>query len=219
VIVSHKHRFIFVAVPRTGTQSVRAALRPHLDGGDWEQADWRVDKRLPIPEIAAIDHGHVTAMEMKPWLDKRVWQDYFKFSFVRNPLERFISSAFLKNARRPLFLAHPRRYLTLILESPSTMAGLFYRPQLGFLSNPENQLAVDYVGRFESLQDDFDRVCRQVGLPPTALTHLHRSRHESAGRYYDDELKRKVEQAYEQDIRAFGYRFESSPDGGVTSAS
>lgn len=214
MIVSHKHRFIFVAVPRTGTQSIRAALRPHLDDGDWEQADWQAGKRLPIPEIAAIDHGHVTAMEMQPALDERAWREYFKFSFVRNPWERFVSCAFFKNTRRPFFLAQPRRYLKLLLESPSTMSGLFYRPQLGFLGDAEDRLAVDYVGRFESLQDDFDRVCRQVGLPPTALTHLNRSRHEPAGRYYDDELKRKVEQHYARDIRAFDYRFEWPPDGG-----
>jgi hypothetical protein len=212
VIVSHKHRFIFVAVPKTATQSIRAALRPYLGSGDWEQADWGAGRRLPVPEIAAIDHGHVAVTEMRPWLADEVWRDYFKFAFVRNPWDRFISCAFFKNRKRPFFLANPRRYAKLLLESPRTMAGLFYRPQLAFLTDAENRLAVDQVGRFESLQDDFDSVCRRIGLPPTPLPHLNRSRHELPGRYYDDELRRKVEQFYEPDVRAFDYRFEGAVD-------
>jgi len=199
-----------VAVPKTGTQSIRAALRPHLGSDDWEQADWGLDARLPIPEIAAIEHGHVSVAEMQPWLGDRVWSSYFKFSFVRNPWERFISCAFFKNRTRPFFLAHPRRYAKLILDSPRTMAGLFYRPQATFLSDAGGRLAVDHVGRLESLQQDFDHVCRQVGLPLSALAHLNQSHHGPPGCYYDDELKVKVERYYEQDIRSFGYRFEGS---------
>ena len=48
MIVSFLHRFIFVAVPKTGTDSVRQALRPHLGPEDMEQARLLVEKQFPM---------------------------------------------------------------------------------------------------------------------------------------------------------------------------
>ena len=48
MIISHQHRFIFVAVPKTGTHSVRQALREHLDHEDIEQVGLFVNKAVPL---------------------------------------------------------------------------------------------------------------------------------------------------------------------------
>ncbi len=47
VIVSHRHRFIFAAVPKTGTHSVRQALREQMGDEDVEQVGLFVNKRFP----------------------------------------------------------------------------------------------------------------------------------------------------------------------------
>ena len=54
MIISFKHKFVFVAVPKTGTHAVRQALRAHLALEDIEQVGLFVQKKLPIPDLAAL---------------------------------------------------------------------------------------------------------------------------------------------------------------------
>ena len=54
MIISNLHRFIFVAVPKTGTHSVRQALREHMGPDDLEQVRLFVEKRFPMPELAKL---------------------------------------------------------------------------------------------------------------------------------------------------------------------
>ena len=62
MIVSHEHRFIFAAVPKTGTHSIREALRPQLGPDDVEQARLIVEKRFPWQLVERIGvHGAATA--------------------------------------------------------------------------------------------------------------------------------------------------------------
>jgi hypothetical protein len=66
MIVSHQHRFIFAAIPKTGTHSVRQALREQLGPDDIEQVGLFVDKRFPYPARAQIRHGHLSLEQVRP---------------------------------------------------------------------------------------------------------------------------------------------------------
>ena len=64
MIISKLHRFIFVAIPKTGTHSVRQALREQMGPEDMEQVGLFVQKSLPIPDLAKIRHGHLTLSQL-----------------------------------------------------------------------------------------------------------------------------------------------------------
>jgi hypothetical protein len=51
MIISHKHKFIFFAIPRTGTHAIRFALRPFLGEEDWEQVGLFKNSLIPISVI------------------------------------------------------------------------------------------------------------------------------------------------------------------------
>ena len=76
MIVSHRHRFIFAAVPKTGTHSVRQALREHMDVQDVEQVGLFVNKRFPWADLAAIQHGHFSLRQVRPYLGDDAFSDY-----------------------------------------------------------------------------------------------------------------------------------------------
>ena len=105
MIISHRHRFVFTAIPKTGTHSVRQALREQLGPDDLEQVRLFVEKRLPWPELARLGHGHISLAELRPVLGEEMFGDYFKFAFVRNPFERFVSyCAFATSQQAALLL-------------------------------------------------------------------------------------------------------------------
>ena len=207
MIVSHAHRFIFFAVPKTGSQSIRAALRPQMGAGDWEQAEWGVSKRVPIAELAGIGHGHVRVAEARQWLSPEIWSSYLKFACVRNPWHRFVSCAFFKNAKQRLFAERPQACMKLLLQRPQLTDNVFYRPQLDFLTD-DGAMAVDVILRVETLQRDFDMICDRLGLRRSLLTQLNRSDHGDPKDYLDAELIRDVARVYARDIEAFGYTYD-----------
>jgi hypothetical protein len=78
VRISHRHRFVFIAIPKNASTSIRAALGPHSDvlSGD----------RDPY-------YHHVSASALRDHFAEREWDwdGYFKFAVVRNPWERVVS--------------------------------------------------------------------------------------------------------------------------------
>ncbi|MCG8363032.1 MAG: sulfotransferase family protein [Pseudanabaenales cyanobacterium] len=69
-------------------------------------------------------------------------------------------------------------------------------------------LVIDFVGRFENLQSDFDRVCDRMGIEQQPLPHknvMNRKQHYTE--FYDDESQALVKALYHQDIEYFGYEF------------
>ena len=71
-MISHKHQCIFIHIPRTGGTSIEHWFLNHTMG----------NKNLPLK--------HLTAPQAK-LIYKDYWNDYYKFSIIRNPYNRFVS--------------------------------------------------------------------------------------------------------------------------------
>ena len=69
MIVSESLKFVFVAIPKTGTHSIRRALRPHMSDDDMEQVRLFEEKAFPIPELANLRHGHISLAQLKPHIE------------------------------------------------------------------------------------------------------------------------------------------------------
>jgi hypothetical protein len=205
-IISHRHRCIFIAVPKSASHSIRFALRPYLDAKDEEQVALFLHKRIQRPIFASMAHGHQTAAEVREALGDERWRQYFSFAVVRNPWARFVSYvAFMKRGGE--FQQDPTRAMRRVLENPQNQSHIHYRPQSDYVVDGSGQRLVTRICRAEHLQTDFDAVTQTLGLPAIRLDLHNASEHEHYAGYYDGPLIDAVAERYREDIERFGYRF------------
>ena len=69
------------------------------------------------------------------------------------------------------------------------------------------EFKMDFVGKMENLQRDFDFICKDIGIPRQDLPHVNRSDHKCYTEYYDDQTKRVISDLYREDIERFNYNF------------
>ena len=82
MLISHKHKFITIDIPKTGTRSLRESLLP-----------LGVVDICGTPNLDAEFYQHSCAIGVQKQFAKNNWNwnDYFKFTIVRNPWDRYFS--------------------------------------------------------------------------------------------------------------------------------
>ena len=207
MIISALHKFIFVAVPKTGTHAVRQALREHLGPEDLEQVGLFVTKRFPMPELAAIRHGHITLEQVRPHLPPEDFAGYFKFGFVRNPFDRFVSFCSFITRKHGSFDQDPQGVMRHLLFTNPPHRQIHFQPQHIFFTGPDGSLLSDQIGRVETMQASYDEACRRIGIPSRSLDKVNESRRGGYRDYYTPELRDAVAKLYARDLELFGYQF------------
>ncbi len=193
MVISDSHRFIFLAVPKTGTSSIELALEPY---------------RSPI---TAQFNKHATCSRLQRDLPGEVWQSYFKFAFVRNPYDLMQSWYFYRQREELAAPEHPRHHLyTGNLAFEEFILGfakneLMLR-QVDFIAPYGRGVQVDFVGKYETLEQDFQQICEHLGLDPVRLRRVRASGNEETGVNIWSRVTRKVVNDYfAEDFTTFGY--------------
>jgi hypothetical protein len=215
MIISHRHRFLFVAIPKTGTHSVRQALRAHLAEDDLEQVGLFVNRRFPFADLAAIRHGHLSLRQVQPVLQPGQFESYFKFAFVRNPFDRFVSYCAFMSRDSGQFASDARGFMKQVLFQVRPEQHILFQPQHLLLTDADGDVLSDYVGRVEEMQAGYDQVCRQLGFESAPLGRVNSSQRGDYREYYDAELIAGVSEYYRRDLELFSYSFD--PDASQSS--
>lgn len=205
MIVSHQRRFVYFAVPKTATHSIRSALAPALGKQDWQQQALFGRDISPISQLAQIGHGHISLTQLLAATPDTDWGDYFMFGFVRNPYDRFLSVCAFLNRQSSGFVGQECDWMKRALAHVEFRKRVLVQPQIDLLSVDGMNAAIDFVGRYESLQIDVDHVFNQIQLPTKKLTQKNRSNHSSVSDIYDEELRQMTAEFYARDFSAFGY--------------
>lgn len=174
--LNHEHRHYFVHVPKAaGTSMERMAFV----GG----------------------HSHETARS----LARRSPPGYWGWGFVRDPRDRLVAVFHAAQQHgRPRYGS--MGFAQWCAALPASGAGLIHTcPMVDFLCWPDGRLAVDFVGRFERLDEDWRRVCRRLGVEYQALPHRTASSHRPWQEYFTEGLAAHVARVYAADFSTFGY--------------
>ena len=139
------------------------------------------------------------------------WKQYFKFSFVRNPWDKECSDYHYHNkgrlSRGEGAYKNLKEYLQIPQAQPNHDNFYWHSNQLRWLHSSNKKIEIDFIGRFESLQEDFNVACDKIGIPKQQLPHLNATKHKHYTEYYNDETIEMVAEKYAKDIEYFGYKF------------
>ena len=207
MIVAEKPRFIFVHVFKTGGTSVKRVLRRYAMKPGQEFANFFL-KRIGIPQFGPTYYpDHLTAGELVEQVGKERFDSYYSFGFVRNPWDWEVSTYkyILKNQKH--FNHEAVKSLKGFGEYLRWRCDGRFQLQQDFLYLNGKQL-VDFVGRFETLNEDFQSVCRQLQIRHQ-LPVLNRTGGAAYQSYFTDELVELVRCTYQSDIDEFGYQFDN----------
>ena len=75
----------------------------------------------------------------------------------------------------------------------------------------DGKVRLDFIGRFERLEEDFKKLCGKIGLN-VSLPHLNQSQHRDYRSYYTPELRDRVGEFFKRDVELFGYTFDGFKD-------
>ncbi|MEN0106359.1 MAG: sulfotransferase family 2 domain-containing protein [Pseudomonas sp.] len=147
----------------------------------------------------------------------QVYAEAFKFTFVRDPLERAYSAytylrgnvpkqrdmgAYQLVSRYPSFDDFVRGWL----HAENVRRQLHFAPQTDFLVDAGGSLALDFIGRQETLRHDFFTLCELLKISRD-LPHLNASKRPEgrALEFSNARTRQLVRQVYARDYELLGY--------------
>ena len=219
MLISHSHQFLFVHVAKTGGTSVRAALRRYRWFSRYAPmilaASLMSQMTRPRHRLGVKFPRHAKAVAAYEMLPAEIYRGLFKFVFVRNPWDLQVSSWHHIGREKPQVLRQTRTFeeflrLKFDPERPyDYMLDISRELQSDYLVDLHGHTIVDYIGRYEHLQDDFNDICDRIGIPRRALPHERQAvDRRDYRRYYDDNTAELVAGHYAADIERLGYTFD-----------
>ncbi len=234
VIISHRHKFIFIKTGKTAGTSIEVALnaicgaedvctplgkrlkdrssRPGeeaLEPRNWQGFFWpafgpdvpwdRTRREIKDALRRRKFFNHISADQVRRRVPRSVWDGYTKFCFERNPWDKTVSAFHWERKR----LEVPQDFTDWIrVRKPPSHVERY---------SVNGAIAMDFIGKFERLAEDFNDILRSIGvgeipeLPRTKTGFRPDEKHYRD--FYTDETREIVAKACAREIKLFGYEF------------
>ena len=162
---------------------------------------------------------HYTATDYRVIYGRPTFKQYFKFAFVRNPWDRLYSAyRYLKaggwNEKDQLWAETHlgafddfNSFIKHWLTEEHIEGHIHFRPQYRFICDTKSRLLIDYLGYFETINDDFEKISKKLKIDASIGRH-NANPGNSYRDVYDDESRDIVASVYSTDIKLFGYEFD-----------
>ena len=189
-----QHQALFIHIPKSAGRSVVRGLF----------------------DVKSVEHAPADWYQQ---LDAEKFDRYFKFTFVRNPWDRAVSAytylckggsaASVEDQHWAEFVNRFESFDDFVcrwMSEENINRYALFTPQVTFLKDVFGQINMDYVGRFESLEQDFTAIAEKLDIS-AGLPHLNQSRSQDYQTFYGAESRAIIERLYAEDIAEFGYAF------------
>jgi hypothetical protein len=235
MIISHKHKFIFIKTCKTAGTSLEIALSRYCGPDDIITPISAVDEQVrqslgypgpqhylkPKKEYGLADYwtsirkrkpvskfyNHISATDIKRQIPADVWDSYFRFSIVRNPFDRAVSRFFWRNRHGEVSLDQFRSFL---FKDPQALGRNRKRTEI------DGKSVVDFMIRFEHLEEDLLTLSEKLNLPRELYNEFrsfgakkgHRPKNSTPKDLFagfDDGIE-LIMKVCKEDIEEFGYK-------------
>ena len=226
-MISHHKKLIFIHIPKCAGTSIEKAFDHFSNyegrGGQDHRTIRMIEKPLLQKELFSSSENLIEVLrgykiglspsvnpKTKRTVTSNEFNEYFKFTIVRNPWSRVYS--WYKNILRDEI--HLRNYGAdkdmSLNEFIKKYAGTSYplRSQTYWLKNFKGKIDLDYIGRFEEIDETFNMLRKTLNMNDIIFPHEKRSENLDYRDAYDDESIDLVANIYKDDIDAFNYTFE-----------
>lgn len=227
MILSHKHKFIFIKTEKTAGTSIEIALSKFCGDDDIitpiSPKDEEIRKKMgyngpqnyqiPLRQYSRNDYlralyfkkrltfnNHDSVKHLINYIEKDIWNSYYKFCFERNPWDKALSWYYWCNKKQP------RPSVTDFIQSKKA------NKIKGFeLYTIDSELAVDKVYKYEDLNKAMQDIAEKIGLPelpelPNAKGGFRKDKR-SYKEILNEKDKQKIATVYAREIALLGYRF------------
>jgi hypothetical protein len=132
--------------------------------------------------------------------DKILLNDYYSFTFVRNPYDRLLSAYLYRR------ISSEFKYFVeneLVNENGEFWDDHFY-PQ-SWCAECDGEIFTEFIGKFENIAKDWNSVANKIGVSPHLPRTPNGTAPESGIVYYDDKTRDLVRKIYKRDFELFDY--------------
>jgi hypothetical protein len=190
-VLCHHYKSLFIHIPKTAGQSIEHIFL-RLLGLTWETRAPLLLRYNDRPELGPPMLMHLKASDYVRcrYMTEEQFGGYFKFAFVRNPWDRVVSFyRYLGLSNRMDFKPF---VMTTFRNQIWNTGGWFVGPQYEYVCNEHGDIVADFIGKFESIQSDFDQVCHKIGLGAHTIPHLNPSTEVERRRVGPEVLLREI---------------------------
>jgi chondroitin 4-sulfotransferase 11 len=194
-------KYLFIHIPKCAGKSIGQMFASDYGTVSWNKTH---DREMVHGTLQEIKESHSNV------------GDRFIFTFIRNPFERVVSSyAYLSKRIGVVGTFEDFLYKRAVYQKKLTDPSLKkvveilldIRPCYDYLCDEHGRVLIDFIGRFEQLQQDFDLLRYMLHLDLSTLKHKNKSIHKQYKKYYNQQTREFVQKRFEMDLDHFKYSF------------
>lgn len=207
--ISRQRKLIFVHNQKAAGTSIVAFLREHV-----------TDLEILLPDHAYAEDGIAK-------LGRTEWDQHYSFGFVRNPWARLVSWHRMITERPGAGQTSPWWFYVrargaafddfithCVDEVKENCEGFIYRRsamrnQIDYFTDRDGREAVTFIGRYERIAREFQKVQQALGLPLQGLSWKNAMAPRDYREFYNDRTQQIVARRFAKDIARFGYDFDN----------
>lgn len=225
--INHDLKAIFIHIPKTGGSYIHNILRDCYGFNTYrytrkDHKEYNGDDSIKDDEKGCNSiYGFVntrktgvlryfkTSTELYKLsnITKEQWNSYTKFTFVRNPYDKIISAWKFIHKVKPTQKHNLINFLNNKDDYDNSIYSHSFIPQYTHLIDENNELSIDYFGRFENLNEDLIYILKKIGV--TKITHhkyivenikMNQSSRKNYSLHYTNEILEVVNNHFDVDF-------------------
>jgi hypothetical protein len=211
MLISYSYNFIFIHIYKVAGVSIRDALGEFSHKPERHIVCRILRKFGKEPSYYKLRTfpPHTKAWEAEEALPRKVFNNFFKFTFARNPWDWQVS-LYHYMLQQPSHFQHD--VITRIKNFDDYIKWRVNEDkhlQKEFVVDKDGNVIVDFIGKIENIEQDFQHICKKLGIESTLL-HKNKSFHKDYRSYYNDKTVAMIEEHFKEDIEFFDYTFDDT---------